>query len=71
MKAAICWYKNMQALEKFQLMFIDQIVDIKVCIDVNTVVVQMTDRIKLLGVTTDSMVSFDQYVQSICQKNFK
>ena len=49
--------------EKFQLMFIDLKDDIKSCIDILGIAVQMTDSVKLLGVTIDSMLSFDQHVQ--------
>ena len=71
MKAAMCWYKNKEMVanpEKFQLMFIALKDDIKLCIDVNGIVVQMTDCVKLLGVTIDSMLHFNQHVQSICKK---
>ena len=74
MKAAICWYKNNEMVanpEKFQLMFIGLKDDIKLCIDINGIVVQMTDSVKLLGVTIDSMLNFNQHVQSICKKASK
>ena len=65
MKAAISWYNNNEMvanLEKFQLMFIGLKDDIKLCIDLNGIVVQMTDIVKLLGVTIDSMLNFYQHV---------
>ena len=31
--------------------------------DINGSLIQMTDSVKLLGVTTDSMLNFNQYVQ--------
>ena len=71
MKVAMCWYKNKEMVanpEKFQLIFIALKDDIKLCIDVNGIVVQMTDCVKLLGVTIDSMLHFNQHVQSICKK---
>ena len=74
MKAAIRWYKNNEMVanpEKFQLMFIGLKDDIKLCIDINGIVVQMTDSVKLLGVTIDSMLNFNQHVQSICKKASK
>jgi len=49
-------------------MFIALKDDIKLCIDINGIVVQMTDSVKLLGVTIDSMLNFNQYVQLICKK---
>ena len=57
--------------EKFQLMFIGLKDDIKLCIDINGIVVQMTDSVKLLGVTIDSMLNFNLHVQSICKKASK
>ena len=74
MNAAICWYKNNEMVanpEKFQLMFIGLKDDIKLCIDINGIVVQMTDSVKLLGLTIDSMLNFNQHVQSICKKASK
>jgi len=47
-KAAMCWYKNNEMVanpEKFQLMFIGQNDGIKLCIDINGIVVQMTDSV--------------------------
>ena len=38
------------------------------CIDINGIVIQMTDSVKLLGVAIDSMLNFNQHVQSICKK---
>ena len=71
MKAAMCWYKSNEKVanpEKFQLMFIGLKDDIKLCIDMNGNVVQVTDSVKLLGVTIDSMLYFNQHVRSICKK---
>ena len=71
MKAAICWYKNNEMVanpEKFQLMFKGLKDDIKLCIDINGIVVQMADSVKLLGMTIDSMLNFNQHVQLICKK---
>ena len=71
MKAAISWYRNNEIVanpEKFQLMFIGLKDDIKLCIDINGIVVQMSNNVKLLGVTIDSMLNFNQHVQSICKK---
>ena len=45
--------------DKFQLMFIGLKDDIKLCIDINGIVAQMTDSVKLLGVTIDSMLNFN------------
>ena len=43
-------------------MFLGQKDNIKLCIDVNGIVVQMTDSAKILGVTMDSMLSFNHHV---------
>ena len=58
----------MQTSEKFQRLFIGLKDDIILCIDINEIVIQMTDSVKLLGVTVDLMLNFNQYVQSICKK---
>ena len=71
MKVAISWYKNNEMftnLEKFQLLFIGLKDDIKLCIDVNGIVIQMRDSVKPFGVTIDYMLYFNQHVQSICKK---
>ena len=71
MKAAMCRYKNNEMVanpEKFQLMFIGLKDDIELCTDINGIVVQMTNSVKLLGVTIDSMLNFNQHVQLICKK---
>ena len=49
-------------------MFIGLNDSIKLCIDINDIVVQMTKAVKLLGVTIDSKLNFSQHVQSICKK---
>ena len=70
-EAAICWHKNNEMVanpEKFQLMFIGLTDDIKLCIDVIGTMVQTTDSVKLLGVTTDSTLNFNRHVQKICKK---
>ena len=67
-KIAIDWYKNNDMVansDKFQLMFIGLKDDTKLCIDINGIVVKMTDGVKLLGVTIDSKLNFNQCVQSI------
>ena len=71
LKAAICWYKNKGIVansEKFQPMFVGLKDGIKLCIDINGIVVQMTDSVKLFGVTIDSMLNLNQHAQSICIK---
>ena len=49
--------------EKFQLLLIGLKDDIKLCIDVNSIVIQMTD-----SATIDSMLNFNQHEQSIWKK---
>ena len=71
MKIAIDWYQDNKMVanpEKFQLMFLDLKDDSKLCIDINGNVVQMTDSVKLLGITFDSKLNFKPHVQSICKK---
>ena len=48
--------------EKLPLMFISLKDVIELCIDINGIVTQMTDSVKLLGVSTDSMLRFNQHV---------
>ena len=36
--------------------------NIKLCVDINGIVTQMTDSVKLLGVSTEAMLRSDQYV---------
>ena len=48
LKAAICWYKNkgiVANFEKFQPMLVGLKEGIKLCIDINGIVVQMTDSV--------------------------
>ena len=71
MKIAIDWYQDNEMVanpEKFQLMFLGLKDDSKLCLDIDRNVIQMTDSIKLLGITSDSKLSFKQHVQSICKK---
>ena len=67
----MCWYKNNEMVanpEKFQLMFIGLKGDIKLCIDIIGIVIQMNNCVKLLVVTIDSMLNFNQHVQVIYKK---
>ena len=50
-------------------MFIGLKDDIKLCIGINGTVVQITNSVKSLGVTIDSMLN--SHVQSICKKASK
>ena len=42
--------------------------DCKLCIEIDTTVVKTVDKVKLLGVFTDSKLKFDEYVKSLCLK---
>ena len=71
MKVVSDWYKNNEMVanpDKFQLMFIGLTDDIRIFIDINGKVAQMTDSVKLLGVTIDTKLNFNQQAQSICKK---
>ena len=71
MKIAIDWYQDNEMVanpEKFQLMFLGLKDDLKLCIDINGNVVEMTDSVKLLGITIDSKLNFKEHVKSICKK---
>ena len=49
-------------------MFIGLKDDIKLCIDINGIEVQMTDNVKILGTTIDSMLNSNKHVQTTCKK---
>ena len=71
MKIAIDWYQDNEMVanpEKFQLMFLGLKDDLKLCIDINGNVVEMTDSVKLLGITIDSKLNFKEHIKSICKK---
>ena len=55
-------------LENFQITFMGMNDDIKLCIDIGGIVIQMTDSVKLLGVKIDLILNFKKHVQTICEK---
>ena len=71
MKTAIIWYKynDMVAnLGKISAIVHRSKRRYKLCIDINGSLIQLNDSVKLLSVTIDAILNFNQYVQSICKK---
>ena len=65
------WFKlnEMVAnLDKFQLIFFGLKEDHELSIEINGDVMKMSDTVKLLGVTIDSKLRFNEHVKIICQK---
>ena len=54
--------------EKFQLIFFGLKEDHKLSIEINGNVINMSDAEKLLGVTIDSKLRFNEHIKIICQK---
>ena len=55
--------------EKFERTIIGLKDDIKLFIDINGIVAQMTDSVMLSGVTTDFILNFNHHVLSICKNS--
>ena len=65
------WFKlnEMVAnLEEFQPISFGLKVDYESGIEINDDVIKIYDTVKLLGVTIDSKLRFNEHVKSICQK---
>ena len=70
-RMAMKWFKlnEMVAnLDKFQLIFFGLKEDHELSIEINGDVMKMSDTVKLLGVTIDSKLRFNEHVKIICQK---
>ena len=71
MRMAINWFKlnEMVAnLLKFQLISFGIKEDHELSIEINGDVIKMSDTVKILGVTIDSKLRFNEHVKIICQK---
>ena len=71
MREAMSWYKCNEMVanpDKFQLIFFGLKEDHELCIDIRGNVIEMSDTVKLLGVTIDSKLNFNGHVKTICQK---
>ena len=53
---------------KFQLMFLGLNINQKLCIEIDDLVIKLTNSVKLLGITIDSKLKFTDHVKSICAK---
>ena len=65
------WYKRNEMVanpDKFQLIFFGLKEDHELCIDIRGNMIEMSDTVKLLGVTIDSKLKFNGHVKTICQK---
>ena len=62
------WYKLNEMVanpEKFQLIFFGIKEDHELSIEINGDVIKMSDTVKLLGVTIDSKIRFNEHVKII------
>ena len=65
------WYKMNEMVtkpEKFQLIFFGLKEHQELSIEINGDIIKMSDTVKLLGITIDSKLTFNEHVKSICQK---
>ena len=53
---------------KFQVMFLGLREKTKFILEINDQIIPLTDKVKLLGVTIDSQLKFDDHVKALCQK---
>ena len=70
-RMAMNWFKLNKMVAnpgKFQLIFFGIKEDHDLSIEINGDVIKMSDAVKLLGVTIDSKLRFNEHVKSICQK---
>ena len=54
-------------LGKFQVMFLWMREQPKLTLEINDITIPLTDRVKLLGVTIDSQLKFDDHINALCQ----
>ena len=52
---------------KFQVMFLGMREQPKLTLEINNITIPLTDRVKLLGVTIDSQLKFDDHIKALCQ----
>ena len=52
---------------KFQVMFLGMREQPKLTFEINNITIPLTDRVKLLGVTIDSQLKFDNHIKALCQ----
>ena len=52
---------------KFQVMILGMREQPKLALKINDITVPLTDKVKLLGVTIDSQLKFDDHIKALCQ----
>ena len=70
MSQAISWFKTNQMVanpSKFQVMLLGLKTDDNIVIDIGKVFIDLVSSVKLLGITIDSKLKFDQHVAKLCQ----
>ena len=71
MSQAISWFKTNQMvanLSKFHVMLLGLKTDDNIVLDIGKVSIDVVSSVKLLGITIDSKLKFDQHVAQLCQK---
>ena len=71
MSQAISWFKTNQMVanpSKFQVMLLGLKTDDSIVLDIGNVSIDVVSSIKLLGITIDSKLKFDQHLAKLCQK---
>ncbi len=68
---AISWFKTNQMVanpSKFQVMLLSLKTNDSIVLDIGNVSIDVVNSVKLLGITIDSRLKFDQHVAKLCQK---
>ena len=52
---------------KFQVMFLGRREERKLTLEINDITIPLTDKVKLLGVTIDSQLKFEDHIKALCQ----
>ena len=71
MSQAISWFKTNQMVanpSKFQVMLLGLKTNDDIVLDIGNVSIDFVSSVKLLGITIDSKIKFDQHVAKLCQK---
>ncbi len=71
MSQAISWFKTNQMVansSKFQVMLLGLKTNDSIVLDIGNFSIDVVNSVKLLGITIDSRLKFDQHVAKLCQK---
>ena len=71
MQKTLVWFElNMMVANpsNFQFMFMGLGHDYKLCMEIDEIVIKTVQQVKVLGVTIDSKLKFDDHVKSLCLK---